>query len=824
MWLCVVPLVCVLVVRGSTKSVGTNAPLTRMTRQMSVGTVAPEDIARGYRVVDEGAGGVLPLPPGAVTNDPLRLRGGYDWAFRVAPEGWRFSYRDGHLTGVTVLARGEVRPDVGTLYFPVPITNGVSLLPEARWHLLSDGGASVFRHAVTEDGTLLLDWHGALVGRDVNCPTNLQMELRADGGFAWRTDGGARFFLPVLPFDWDGDGLENSVDPEPFVAHPFDCHGANAEWYGVVCSNVFTHIEAPGVQSIALPDDEETFFTANANDRAYYFVEVVAEQGPVPIYFVADRDSWLGSPVVVARGGETNRVPLLVGVEYAVTSTVPISVSVSDADYAEVTENDACDYTVKWPLAFEFIEELGGEGRFYTVDVTPFDPGGEFVWGTTARGRTSGCWSGLGSFVSSGCSGFCGCGGCSVYGYFRFDGARFDFSGGSCGCSDEDDEDDESGSGGVPNTNFGPGVSVTADTSTIVFEDEYSNDHDDTVPRRSTWMCVTVEFAAGIADASCSVELTGGASKVVMHENSEGGPVCTSRRYNLKKNRTVTKKFYIEGVGPSGETDDITLRAEISGGGSDSDSASLTVHEVEIEPSIQTGEKLKNRHKVGSGEIFLVKVQPVVEVTVDPSMAEMPGQDGAVKVLRAPYFESTMPISLSVGDVSFSTSVCVLEPSDLVVVYAETAPPRNNPVIGYVGNVGMNLGLMFAPTNLAFDALEMKEQSAVSTNYTGYFATDVGAAYRVHNTGGWQVMNFGTVLNDEAAIEDCVEPWSAGFLEWHIPNVWRIADESASRMEHTFKTYYQRFRITADGTVYIQKFGWCVSRAKDSSEATLVKE
>ena len=49
----------------------------------------------------------------------------------------------------------------------------------------------------------------------------------------------------MFPFDWDGDGLENSVDPEPLVAGP-DAHGTNAEWYNVVCSNVFSAAEVGG--------------------------------------------------------------------------------------------------------------------------------------------------------------------------------------------------------------------------------------------------------------------------------------------------------------------------------------------------------------------------------------------------------------------------------------------------------------------------------------------------------------------------------------------------------------------------------------------------
>ena len=66
---------------------------------------------------------------------------------------------------------------------------------------------------------------------------------------------------------------------------------------------------------------------ADVNSNAYYFVDVVTERGPAPIYFTGDRDSRLGNPVVVALAGITNRVPLLIGVDYAVTSDTPFTVS-----------------------------------------------------------------------------------------------------------------------------------------------------------------------------------------------------------------------------------------------------------------------------------------------------------------------------------------------------------------------------------------------------------------------------------------------------------------------------------------------------------------
>ena len=184
----------------------------------------------------------------------------------------------------------------------------------------------LFWHALSPSNSLLLTWENALVGRNPNCPTNLQAELYADGRFAWRTDGGSRLYFPVFDFDWDGDGLENSVDPEPLVAGP-DAHGTNAEWYKVVCTNVFTGATGSGPEDSDVPRllPGGVAFRADVTSNAYYFVDVVAEQGPAPIYVRAGQRSDLGSPVLVANPGETNRVPLVIGIEYTVTSSVPFS-------------------------------------------------------------------------------------------------------------------------------------------------------------------------------------------------------------------------------------------------------------------------------------------------------------------------------------------------------------------------------------------------------------------------------------------------------------------------------------------------------------------
>ena len=169
-------------------------------------------------------------------------------------------------------------------------------------------------------------------------------------------------FAASLPFDLDGDGLENSVDPDPLTAGP-DAHGTNAEWYNTVCSNVLEAVASgstgtTGILPVGnggtgttgiLPVDGDSVLSwrADVNSNAYYFVDVVVERGPAPIYFTGDRDSRLGNPVVVALAGVTNRVPLLIGVDYAVTSDTPFTVSFPiDYIHPTVTTNGVADYNV----------------------------------------------------------------------------------------------------------------------------------------------------------------------------------------------------------------------------------------------------------------------------------------------------------------------------------------------------------------------------------------------------------------------------------------------------------------------------------------------
>ena len=241
-----------------------------------------------------------------------------------------------------------------------------------------------------------MTWVGGLYARSHTNQVDFQVELFNDGSYDYRYADHAERFPASLPFDLDGDGLENSVDPEPETAGP-DAHGTNAEWYNTVCSNVLEAVTtscAPPGGGTQLVASAELLWREGVNSNAYYFVDVVTERGPSPIYFTGDRESRLGNPVVVANAFETNRVPLLIGVDYSITSDTPFAVSFPvDYMYPDVETNDPCRAHIRWPLGFSV--ELDGYGGYY-LSAIPYDPGGTFQWGNGGAGgmRSGGIRSG----------------------------------------------------------------------------------------------------------------------------------------------------------------------------------------------------------------------------------------------------------------------------------------------------------------------------------------------------------------------------------------------------------------------------------------------
>ncbi len=439
--------------------------------------ITDDDVAQLWRISAMFDANSFAAPTAnAVTNAAWSDYGGLSDSLRIRQAGWRFPFGAKTATGLTVFESGEFRPNVKTHFFPTPFDAKLSLLPRLNWGLLPNGGESVFWHEQTPSNSLILTWHNALYGRDVNSPTNFQAELFADGRFDYRYPDRTVQYAPVFPFDWDGDGLENSVDPEPLVAGP-DAHGTNAEWYNRVCGGVFMAFAGP--DGIDLEPK-----AAEVNTNAYYFVKVVAES-LAPVFFRADGPSRLGSPVVVARAGETNCVPLLIGAHYCVSSSVPITVTAPDGAVVERTgdwEQPAFD--VCWPVAIEFASGADGSVES-SVDFETHDRlGGIFCW-------TGGCCVVTeGARLWYGCEG-CGCGGCQAQATYTYECYSLTRDGPTCAC------EHSGGGSGIGSTDPEP---QRADADIVATSAEVSDDPHDPLPVR--WIALVGRGTAGTAAAT----------------------------------------------------------------------------------------------------------------------------------------------------------------------------------------------------------------------------------------------------------------------------------------------------------------------------------
>ena len=804
---------------------------------------------------------------GAVTNSDWLAHGAYeDWFYIPATNWWARASDGGWIEALRVFSFGGFQAyGAGGTWsgYPPPFSQKLSMAPMANWNMLANatGGTpvvpvngqdarypSLFWHGVTGSNTLVMTWQNGLYAR---CATNLvsfQAELFNDGSVAYRYDGSPvatnDFVVPLeLPFDRDGDGLENSVDPESDVAGP-DAHGTNAEWYNTVCSNVFEAVEGGGTGTTGVSPvgyDVDFSWREGVNSNAYYFVDVVAERGPAPIRFTGDRASRLGDPVVVARAGETNRVPLLIGVDYAVTSDTPFSVSFPvDYMYPEVETNAPCVARIHWPLEFTVTP---GSDNDYTVSAGPYDPGCEFRWGADGSGgglrtmsparalscgySTSGGWIGF----SCGGNGDCGCHGCSVGGSATFEGASFDLPSVWCGCWYYDSESPEYPE--LPQTNS-PAVSVCFSKRIVFYEDAYTNAPGDVVGKRSTDTTLTISAWGGDTGGMLYVSDTN-----IGKLNRKGGSTITfPYTAYIPPNGGASFAIEYEAVTNSVSENDITVAASIAAA---EDSASVTAVKVQLEA--QTPSPVGNnisRHKYGVREIVLCKHFPenmMLSWTNSGNGSVLPRQGGDFSRFLCPLTDSPCQlIATSEGGESYSLTVSIVEPT---VYYCQNIMQLDSALAENVaGDAGMTLELYIEPRTVCFGNIAMEEVPTETGGVAGYFLntkfSNMWAHTRDNRAGQW--CNIGNdnlfMFADEARLGGELPPmapdgtltndvsfgWQGGAIIWTIPLGWNEhgTSDDTEPIKTTPEPEQQLFTITPSGTLSVIKAGHYVSRGTNT--------
>ena len=299
----------------------TNSP-PRMLMARLVGLqVSQEDIARGYRLdhVTTNAGHSTAMPTNASYLGNAHIRGaasGFgrnvvdfgDWSFPHGPDGASYSsvwwFHDGRVRMRPHDPSGEISAGAdGAL-----AVQGLSRI----WWAAGDGGERT------------IGWDGVFPGVDTSESTDLRIVLRQNGGFeTWSNDVG-HVYERIDPCDWDGDGLYNSIDPEP-TAYGGECFGTGVDWLNANCSAVLSSIAGTNGEPVVV-------WRTNVCEAAYYWLEFTAPADATHVTIDCDATSDLGNLAVIAMSNQVCRVPLLMGPCYHVSASSPLyDVSASDA-------------------------------------------------------------------------------------------------------------------------------------------------------------------------------------------------------------------------------------------------------------------------------------------------------------------------------------------------------------------------------------------------------------------------------------------------------------------------------------------------------------
>ena len=273
---------------------GLSQPMMMFNPQPAGPTVTETDVARGFSVVSVGTNEVFDftMPSEGVRVAKWWLRGGSnDKAF---------------VPGGIAMIRGEIldslpRPSVR--YCPLKATS------------LLAAGESEFWHQQTAANSTVYTWKDAYLWRNLSLPFSMQTEIFDDGDFEYRYDLsrisdmdaltnvviGAKFGTNELgdvswlldgtntvtsirlhrmsEFDWDGDGLANEIDPDPY-ANNGDCHGQGEGWVLASFTNSAEIISAGGYTNwiaVVVENDTDGWWysftiTANAFDATGHAV------------------------------------------------------------------------------------------------------------------------------------------------------------------------------------------------------------------------------------------------------------------------------------------------------------------------------------------------------------------------------------------------------------------------------------------------------------------------------------------------------------------------------------------------------------------------
>ena len=773
-----------------------------------------DDIMRGWRVesVTTNAAVLYAMPTNAALVGNWHIHGASssfgsnridfgNWAFPLGTNDEAFSSFWYFIDGRIRPAPRDAAHEICAVGVPMSAVPGQSRL----WRL--EGG----------DGSRVLTWENFFLGGDTNSPVNAQIVLSPNGDFLTRSNDVETVCRRVNPDDWDDDGIPNDED-----ANPTACDG---DFFGP--ANI-------------LP--------AGANTNAYCVISVVATGPDALVTFTGDKPSNYPDPRFVAKSGVTNEVVILIGKTYAISSDWPFAVvGVSDPETEVWQMRGAAHQT----YACRPVTISASEGNPFTMDVSPLNLGGVFLWPSA---QCSCSISGGGDTFAWNCPMGCTCCGCNVEGQYSYEGYWLPATSCLCGCYYD-------GTGPKWEPSSAPlaaSVSASFSKSAVIFEDAYENEPGRWVGKNSTRTRLNIVANGGPNGGTLSVTSANLAKLTCL-----SGPDLPLASVSVPAETQVSYSIVYEGATASPTADDIVVTATITDCATSdtlTNECAMTSIRLELSPVWEAPENpCTNRHMYGVGEKVLFKVFPQLAAisltTVKYDMQDTCDYelfDGAatndasmIRTYRCPISASyNPPIKVSYYDAEYPPGVALVEPQFIVTTGADRGvnavdvfneESRRCWPYGSVGTATLVTTNYIGPMTVSFRGIAVSEVPCqVEDTVTGCFTNGhrrthtfeagAGRAHPIKDGNFWFV--------DAAHIGATLEDWSpSSELVWKIPIGWHRrgeSDEIFSVTQEDFERWYdatsrplvldmiyrQRFSIDSDGVVKVDKFGHWTTRSR----------
>ena len=623
-------------------------------------------------------------------------------------------------------------------------------------------GVSRFWSADANGGAeKVLRWDSVFANDDRTGGYSAEIRLSANGDFSTRSNEVESVFRRVSPHDWDGDGLANEID-----ANPYESDG---DFFGP--ANI-------------LPE--------GANSNAYCSVSVLVSGADALVSFVGDKPSNYPDPQFIARHGVTNNVSILIGKTYDILCDQPFDVVGVSDPATEILASEGQVRVVR-PVEIECVQE---PGTGFSMNVNPSNLGGAFTWNRDCCQIVSNVTSNpfAFSFVESL---ECVCLGCQARGEYGYEGYSLAAYGRMCPCYRVGDEPNwEATSGPVAS-----GVSAAFTTSAVIYEETYENKPGEWIPKRSTRTRLNVGATGGPNGGTLTVD-TANISKL----NKLSGPMLPAMSVPVPAESSVSYSIVYEAT-----TSLTSVRVELR-----------ALYEAPENPCTNrhvygVGEKVECRHIPANAEVVWNIVSPrygfnsITNGVSCDSILKLSFKAEEKPMLRAFCCEA-----------EYFPEFSVVEPEDVVcrnVEWDGQCLPH-----GRAGGFGMYLYTYVLPMNVSFQGIDMLEEPCdevipptgfyASTNFNGVLSHTLQAG-----AGWWHHVKPGNYwAQDNAHAIERQPPWSEGQMSWKIPVAWyqRLEGTDSSwgrnllvnirRRMPASEMYRQNFTITEDGTISIWKF------------------